>query len=490
LKQFTLLIIFLASNLAYSQNTFKWSRTGDSATTNDWIGTKTNEPLLLKANNNLGIKIKTNGELMFKSLDLNSNNGPDGFVLTDGQGRIFRFNFSGNTNQFLMGNGTWGTLPLSITSFSATGNQITTASRLTVGGDIVAQNKLLVTNDASFNGNIKNTFLAGAGDKLVYADANGNLKVIPSPATPCVAGALPWYEGGNSSPVNNTIGTCTNIDFILKANNLNSIWIKPDKKVGINTPVPTAQLDVTNIGLETGIKFNSSTGSAAAMEFVQISTPTFSRFKTFADGRTYIGRFASPANDYDQNSSILVVGQQLKNLKALELVDNTISSNPIDYFSVYGSGYTEIKANLPNATDNAFAIMDANNFNIVNFKIKKNGNVQIGNKSSVLHPNSELLVNGTITCKELYVTKPSDWPDYVFESNYKLLSLNEVEDFYKIKKHLPNVPSEKELSEKDLSVGEMNTILLLKIEELTIYIVELNKELKQVKKDIKILKNK
>lgn len=85
---FLFAILFCFSFNFYSQSNAKWSQNGDNINPNDWLGTTNNEPLLLKANNNLGIKIKTNGELMFKSLDLNSNNGPDGIVFADGQGRI------------------------------------------------------------------------------------------------------------------------------------------------------------------------------------------------------------------------------------------------------------------------------------------------------------------------------------------------------------------------------------------------------------------
>ncbi len=122
--------------------------------------------------------------------------------------------------------------------------------------------------------------------------------------------------------------------------------------------------------------------------------------------------------------------------------------------------------------------------------ITANGKVIIGTKTSVMHPNAELMVNGTIVSKEIYVTKPSDWPDYVFEPNYKLLPLTEVEAYYKIQKHLPNVPSEKELEKTDISLAQMNAVLLKKIEELTLYAVEQNKQLNELKNEVIILKNK
>ena len=62
------------------------------------------------------------------------------------------------------------------------------------------------------------------------------------------------------------------------------------------------------------------------------------------------------------------------------------------------------------------------------------------------------------------------------------MPLNEVEKYYKANQHLPEVPSENEVKEKGLNVGDMNVILLKKIEELTLYIVDLKKEVEDLKK--------
>lgn len=83
------------------------------------------------------------------------------------------------------------------------------------------------------------------------------------------------------------------------------------------------------------------------------------------------------------------------------------------------------------------------------------------------------------------------WPDYVFEKDYKLLSLKEVEKHIKEKKHLPNIPSAKEVEEKgSFSLGEMNKKLLEKVEELTLYLIDQNKQLEKQAKRIKALEDK
>ena len=85
-------------------------------------------------------------------------------------------------------------------------------------------------------------------------------------------------------------------------------------------------------------------------------------------------------------------------------------------------------------------------------------------------------VDGKIICEELRVQERGDWPDYVFEASYQLPSLEEVEQHIKVKKHLPGVPSACEIEENGLLIGEMQRTMMEKIEELTLYVIELKKE--------------
>jgi len=95
--------------------------------------------------------------------------------------------------------------------------------------------------------------------------------------------------------------------------------------------------------------------------------------------------------------------------------------------------------------------------------------------------NYKLVVNGGIICEELQVIEDVPDADYVFEKNYKLLSLDELESFIKINKHLPDVPSAEEFKTNGYQVGEMDEMLLRKIEELTLYIIDLEKQVKELK---------
>lgn len=99
-----------------------------------------------------------------------------------------------------------------------------------------------------------------------------------------------------------------------------------------------------------------------------------------------------------------------------------------------------------------------------------------------------LFVNGGILTEEVRVMLKNDWADYVFEENYNLLKLEEIEEFIKENKRLPNVPSAQEVSENGIELGEIATIQQEKIEELTLYLIEQNKLIKQQQEDMERLK--
>lgn len=96
-----------------------------------------------------------------------------------------------------------------------------------------------------------------------------------------------------------------------------------------------------------------------------------------------------------------------------------------------------------------------------------------------------LLVKGGILTEKVKVAlvTTTDWADYVFEKEYKekMLSLEEVEKFTLANKHLPNVPSAQQMVDNGMEVGQTSKMFMEKIEELTLYIIELNKEVQKLK---------
>jgi hypothetical protein len=121
-----------------------------------------------------------------------------------------------------------------------------------------------------------------------------------------------------------------------------------------------------------------------------------------------------------------------------------------------------------------------------------NGKLYIGSTPNFpsTSGNYKLFVEGGIMTEKVKVAlrNTSNWADYVFEKDYKLLPLNEVEKFVKINKHLPGVQSAKELAENGIDVAEMQSKQMEKIEELTLYIIEQNKKLEKQNDEIQTLK--
>ena len=130
-------------------------------------------------------------------------------------------------------------------------------------------------------------------------------------------------------------------------------------------------------------------------------------------------------------------------------------------------------------------------------QLKFNGKVGIGGNSTtgfgnypttasgVNVSNYQLFVKGGILTEEVRVSLASSWADYVFNKDYKLKPLSEVEKFIKENGHLPNVPSAAQVKDEGIEIGNMATIQQEKIEELTLYIIEQSKEIEKLKTQVK-----
>lgn len=111
------------------------------------------------------------------------------------------------------------------------------------------------------------------------------------------------------------------------------------------------------------------------------------------------------------------------------------------------------------------------------FYVRGDGNVGIGTSL----PQAKLAVKGDVFAQKIKVTQ-TGWADFVFHPDYKLPTLPEIERFIKEHRHLPEVPSEEEVERDGQDIGEINKKLLQKVEELTLYLIEIKKENEDLRK--------
>jgi len=152
----------------------------------------------------------------------------------------------------------------------------------------------------------------------------------------------------------------------------------------------------------------------------------------------------------------------------LMVYDNTLGK--YNYYN--GSGWQELGAGASQWTNSGTNISYAT------------GNVGIGTNAIAEH---KLAVNGSIIAEKMKVKLYGNWPDYVFEKGHKIPSLEEVEVFIRNNKHLPGVPAAAVVEKEGLDLGNNQAILLKKIEELTLYIIEQNKKIEEQNKRIQKL---
>ncbi len=240
------------------------------------------------------------------------------------------------------------------------------------------------------------------------------------------------------------------------------------------TTIITTTTDITRVGVDSGTDNgnNSYFGYQAGKPYSSpMPRPT-------PENNTCIGSNAG-FGYIEDNNVFIGAGTRFKSLSINE------STNPTT-----GSGNVYIGANVGNVrTDNKLMIDNSSTSTPLIWgdfaldQLKFNGKVGIGNGFSNFPTTAgtvnvsayNLFVNGGILTEEVRVMLKVQWADYVFEEAYNLPKLEEIETFIKENKHLPNVPSAREVSENGLELGEITTIQQEKIEELTLYLIEQNK---------------
>ncbi len=240
--------------------------------------------------------------------------------------------------------------------------------------------------------------------------------------------------------------------------------------IGVGTPTPSKKLDVRSTGI--GADWISGTfGSTTTSDRIVMGNH---------GGAASIGAHNSSLNawaDLSINFGGGNVGIGTKNPSEKLDVNGTVMSN---YLRINASSSTEggeIKLDGPTSfndwrIDNWSGDFRLHHSGTEYLRLKSNGYLGIGTAS----PDAKLAVNGNIHTKEVKVDLIG-WSDFVFEDSYKLPTLKEVEQHIKENGHLKDIPSEEEVKKDGIYLGEMDSKLLQKIEELTLYTIEQQKQI-------------
>lgn len=190
-----------------------------------------------------------------------------------------------------------------------------------------------------------------------------------------------------------------------------------------------------------------------------------------------IGNYRDPATTLTEENVIQIYG-----------MDASGATAPIPFFILDGDG----KVGINVQPDNSFSFPN----NRTGFDFNVNGwsyfsdKVLIGDDitSSIDQSPYKLYVKGGILTDKVRVETHSQWPDYVFAEDYDLMSLNVLAKYVGDNKHLPGVPSASDVEDNGIELSEMSAVLLQKVEELTLYVIELKKENEELRKDVNAMK--
>jgi len=421
-------------------------------------------------------KLNVSGQIQSNVLAGNGNV----LLQTDNNGNIITIPGGvGTSSQVLLGNLQWGTLPAA-SPWSAIGNNIYNSNSGNVG---------IGTNNPQYNLDVTGTVNATGGfyingvaftptqwtnlnsDIMFNSASNGgNVGIGTSPGSGYkldVAGTI--HTSGNMVVDGNiqTSGSTSAISLSSGAISLQNAGGDNFTLNGVTAPTSLSSPKGINISAgETGFTLGNINNALSAPQ-----SPCNLGYGT-------VGNFTS----CDQEIFV-AAGNHYVTGPAGSLYNPIMQSSDNGIFWSDEQGATATLGSGVKNLSSGFVIAPWSG-STAGIRISASGKVSIGTNNVPLNSIYNLFVAGGVETEAVNIALQgtSNWADYVFKDSYKLMPIKEVEKFVSKNKHLPDVPSESEVKKTGVDVVQMDATLLKKIEELTLYVIQQQKEIDELKK--------
>lgn len=300
-----------------------------------------------------------------------------------------------------------------------------------------------------------------------------------------------WGTHGNTVDTSAFIGTTNSTDLRLRTNNVDRMRITEDGRIGIGVNEPEKTLDIDgDIRLSGDIIFKGYENNEDTIErFLTIDNFGKTQYRSLDGLRSSVYSIDCYKTTGGYETRGVVIGLTLPSWANRIAEERQILYTGTGCPTWVGIGTDFPQTRLDVQGDGRFTrglkIGEDYQENKTALYIKNETSLGMNRFDQlILVRNSQgeklfqLDSNGLLRTREVIVDE-QNWPDYVFKKEYSLLPLNEVQNYIQENGHLPNVPSAKEIAERGLSLGNMTKVTMEKVEELTLYLLQMNERLEQ-----------